>query len=276
MLGENELVITHGNGPVVGKILMRQALTREKIAPMSLDICVAHSQGGIAYLLLQALENALRDANNERHVACLLTQVEVDPDDPAFDNPSKPIGAFYSEEEAKKIQAELGWEMREDSGRGWRHVVPSPKPRHVCDISLVQVLARRGTVVIAGGGGGIPVIRKRRGVRHGVRAVIDKDLTSAHMANVLGIPTLMILTSVPQVFINFGSNDQEALHTVSLREIKKFHKDGQFSPGSMGPKIEAAIRFLEGGGEKVIISHLEDAMVALSGETGTHISADRD
>ena len=276
MLSENELVITHGNGPVVGKILMRQALTREKIAPMSLDICVAHSQGGIAYLLLQALENALRDANNERHVACLLTQVEVDPDDPAFDNPSKPIGAFYSEEEAKKIQAELGWEMREDSGRGWRHVVPSPKPRHVCDISLVQVLARRGTVVIAGGGGGIPVIRKRRGVRHGVRAVIDKDLTSAHMANVLGIPILMILTSVPQVFINFGSKDQEALHTVSLREIKKFHKEGQFSPGSMGPKIEAAIRFLEGGGEKVIISHLEDAMVALSGETGTHISADRD
>lgn len=276
MLSENELVITHGNGPVVGKILMRQALTREKIAPMSLDICVAHSQGGIAYLLLQALENALRDANNERHVACLLTQVEVDPDDPAFDNPSKPIGAFYSEEEAKKIQAELGWKMREDSGRGWRHVVPSPKPRHVCDISLVQVLARRGTVVIAGGGGGIPVIRKRRGIRHGVRAVIDKDLTSAHMANVLGIPILMILTSVPQVFINFGSKDQEALHTVSLREIKKFHKEGQFSPGSMGPKIEATIRFLEGGGEKVIISHLEDAMEALSGETGTHISADRD
>ena len=276
MLGENELVITHGNGPVVGKILMRQALTREKIAPMSLDICVAHSQGGIAYLLLQALENALRDANNDRHVACLLTQVEVDPDDPAFDNPSKPIGAFYSEEEAKKIEAELGWEMREDSGRGWRHVVPSPKPRHVCDISLVQVLARRGTVVIAGGGGGIPVIRKRRGIRHGVRAVIDKDLTSAHMANVLGIPILMILTSVPQVFINFGSKDQEALHTVSLREIKKFHKEGQFPPGSMGPKIEATIRFLEGGGEKVIISHLEDAMEALSGETGTHISADRD
>ena len=276
MLSENELVITHGNGPVVGKILMRQALTREKVAPMSLDICVAHSQGGIAYLLLQALENALRDANNERHVACLLTQVEVDPDDPAFDNPSKPIGAFYSEEEAKKIESELGWEMREDSGRGWRHVVPSPKPRHVCDISLVQVLARRGTVVIAGGGGGIPVIRKQRGVRHGVRAVIDKDLTSAHMANVLGIPILMILTSVPQVFINFGSKNQKALHTVSLREIKKFHKEGQFPPGSMGPKIEATIRFLEGGGEKVIISHLEDAIAALSGETGTHISADRD
>ena len=275
MLSENELVITHGNGPVVGKILMRQALTRDRIAPMPLDICVAHSQGGIAYLLLQALENALRDANNERHVACLLTQVEVDPDDPAFDNPSKPVGAFYSEEDAKKIQAELGWEMREDSGRGWRHVVPSPRPRHVCDISLVQVLARRGTVVIAGGGGGIPVIRKQKGVRHGVRAVIDKDLTSAHMANVLGISTLMILTSVPQVSINFGSKDQEALHTVSLPEIKKFHEEGQFPPGSMGPKIEATIKFLEGGGEKVIIAHLDDAMSALRGETGTHISADR-
>ena len=276
MLSENELVITHGNGPVVGKILMRQALTRDRVAPMPLDICVAHSQGGIAYLLLQALENALRDANNERHVACLLTQVEVDPDDPAFDNPSKPVGAFYSEEDAKKIQAELGWEMREDSGRGWRHVVPSPRPRHVCDISLVQVLARRGTVVIAGGGGGIPVIRKQKGVRHGVRAVIDKDLTSAHMANVLGISTLMILTSVPQVSINFGSKHQEALHTVSLSEIKKFHKEGQFPPGSMGPKIEATIRFLEGGGEKVVIAHLEDAMAALRGQTGTHISADRD
>ena len=275
MLSKNELVITHGNGPVVGKILMRQALTRDKIAPMPLDICVAHSQGGIAYLLLQALENALRDANNERHVACLLTQVEVDPDDPAFDKPSKPVGAFYSEEDAKKIQAELGWEMREDSGRGWRHVVPSPRPRHVCDISLVQVLARRGTVVIAGGGGGIPVIRKQKGVRHGVRAVIDKDLTSAHMANVLGISTLMILTSVPQVSINFGSKDQEALHTVSLPEIKKFHEEGQFPPGSMGPKIEATIKFLEGGGEKVIIAHLDDAMSALRGETGTHISADR-
>ena len=276
MLSENELVITHGNGPVVGKILMRQALTRDRVAPMPLDICVAHSQGGIAYLLLQALENALRDANNERHVACLLTQVEVDPDDPAFDNPSKPVGAFYSEEDAKKIQAELGWEMREDSGRGWRHVVPSPRPRHVCDISLVQVLARRGTVVIAGGGGGIPVIREQKGVRHGVRAVIDKDLTSAHMANVLGIPTLMILTSVPQVSINFGSIHQESLHTVSLREIRKFHKEGQFPPGSMGPKIEATIRFLEVGGAKGIIAHLEDAMAALRGETGTHISADRD
>jgi carbamate kinase len=271
---DNELIITHGNGPVVGKILMRQALTRERIAPMPLDICVAHSQGGIAYLLVQALENALREADNDRHVACLLTQVEVDPEDPAFDDPSKPIGAFYEAEEANRISDELGWMMKEEAGRGWRHVVPSPKPRHVCDISLVQVLARRGTVVIAGGGGGIPVIRGPKGVRHGVRAVIDKDLTSAHMANVLGIPTLMILTAVPKVALNFGTADQEDLDHLTMRELRVLQGEGQFPPGSMGPKVDAALRFLEGGGERVIIAHLEEAMAALKGETGTHVVAD--
>ena len=147
---ENELIVTHGNGPVVGKILMRMALTRDRITPMPLDICVAHSQGGIAYLLMQAMENALREAGSPRHVVCLLTQVEVDPEDPAFKNPTKPIGPFFSESEAKKINKEIGWLMKEDSGRGWRHMVPSPKPRHICDISLVQVIAQRGTGVIAG------------------------------------------------------------------------------------------------------------------------------
>lgn len=268
---DNELIVTHGNGPVVGKILMRQALTRDRIAPMPLDICVAHSQGGIAYLLVQALENALREADSSRHVACLLTQVEVDPDDPAFENPSKPIGAFYDEEEAKRINAELGWRMAEDSGRGWRHVVPSPKPKHVCDISLVQVLARRGTVVIAGGGGGIPVIRGPKGVRTGIQAVIDKDLTSAHMANVLGIELMMILTAVPKVAINFGTPQQQELDELTMRELRGLQAEGHFPPGSMGPKIDAALRFLEGGGGRVIIAQLEEAMPALRGETGTHI-----
>ena len=273
-LMDSELVITHGNGPVVGKILMRQALTRDRIAPMPLDICVAHSQGGIAYLLVQALENALREADNARHVACLLTQVEVDPDDPAFSNPSKPVGPFFTEEQAKAVSAELGWEMREDAGRGWRHVVPSPIPRHICDISLVQVLARRGTIVIAGGGGGIPVVRGPKGVRHGVQAVVDKDLTSAHMANVLGIDTLMILTAVRKVAIDWGKPTRRDLEFVTLREIRKLHADGQFPAGSMGPKIEAAIRFLEGGGEHVIIGHLDECMDALLGISGTHIIAD--
>ncbi len=271
---DNELIITHGNGPVVGKILMRQALTRERIAPMSLDICVAHSQGGIAYLLVQAMENALREADSQRHVACLLTLVEVDPEDPAFENPSKPIGPFFDEAEAKRVSAELGWLIKEDSGRGWRHVVPSPKPKHVCDISLVQVLARRGAVVIAGGGGGIPVIRGPKGVRHGVAAVIDKDLTSAHMGNVLGIDTMMILTAVPKVAVNFGTPQAKELDRVSLRDLRAYHAENHFPAGSMGPKVEAAIRFLEGGGERVIIAQLEEAVAALRGETGTHVFPD--
>jgi len=271
---DNELIITHGNGPVVGKILMRQVLTRDRIAPMPLDICVAHSQGGIAYLLMQAIENSLRKINNDRHCAVLLTQVEVDKEDPAFENPTKPIGAFYSEADAAKISDELGWLMREDAGRGWRHVVPSPKPRHICDVSLVQVLARRGTIVIAGGGGGIPVIRKPQGLREGVAAVIDKDMTSAHMANVIGIPVMMILTAVRKVAINFGSSEQRELGQVSLSEIKRHRREGHFPEGSMGPKIDAAIRFIEGGGQRVVICHLEDALPALVGETGTHILTD--
>ncbi|KAB2848464.1 MAG: carbamate kinase [Hyphomicrobiaceae bacterium] len=273
MLSPTEVVITHGNGPVVGKILMRQALTRDRIPPMALDICVAHSQGGIAYLLMQALENALREAGSQRHVACLLTQVEVDPADPAFKSPSKPIGPFFTREEAERIGRELGWTMREDSGRGWRHVVPSPLPQHICDISLVEALVRRGTIVIAGGGGGIPVVRGAKGIRRGVEAVIDKDLTSALMANVLGIDTLLILTAVRQVALNFAKPDQRLLARASLAEMKTWLLQGQFPPGSMGPKIEAAIRFIEGGGKHAVIAGMEEALSALKGEAGTTIMA---
>jgi carbamate kinase len=275
-LMDNQLIITHGNGPVVGKILMRQVLTRDRVAPMPLDICVAHSQGGIAYLLMQAMENALLRAGSRRHVACLLSQVEVDPDDPAFDDPSKPIGPFFSEEEARRVGDELGWLMREDSGRGWRHVVASPRPVQYCDISLVRDLSMRGSVVIAGGGGGIPVVREPDGVRRGISAVIDKDLTSAHMANALGIDTLMILTATPKVAIHFGTPQQRMLNDVSLPEITAYYEEGHFPPGSMGPKIEAAIRFLEGGGSHVVIGDLNEAMPALRGETGTHIRAGTD
>ncbi len=270
-LGDNELILTHGNGPVVGKILMRQALTRGVISPMPLDICVAHSQGGIAYLLVQAMENALREAGSPRHVACLLTQVEVDPDDAAFKNPTKPIGTFYSEEDAKDIGRELDWTMREDAGRGWRHVVPSPEPKHICDISLVRTLSRGGTMVVAAGGGGIPVVRRPNGTRHGVRAVIDKDLASALMANVLGIRLMMILTAVPRVSIEFGKPDQKDLEMVTTRKLRGYMSEGHFPEGSMGPKVEAALRFLDGGGERVIITHLESVEAALRGESGTHI-----
>lgn len=271
---DNELIITHGNGPGVGKVLMRQALAREAVAPMSLDICVANTQGVTAYLLVQAFENALRKIGNQRHVVGLVTQVEVNPDDPGFANPTKPVGYFYTEEDAKNLAAQLGWTMREDAGRGWRMVVASPVPQHICDISLVETLASRGTVVIAGGGGGVPVVRDSRGVRIGVEAVIDKDLTTAHMANVLGVEEIIILTAVSRVAINFGKPDQRELEVVSVSEARKYMDAGHFPEGSMGPKIEAAIRFIEGGGKRAIIGHLNEALPALHGETGTHIIPD--
>lgn len=271
-----ELIITHGNGPVVGKIHLRMALARHQLAPMPLDICVAHSQGGIAYLLMQALENALRRAGDKRHVVCLLTEVEVDPQDPAFENPTKPIGTFYDATHADVLKAELGWDMREEPGHGWRHVVPSPRPRHIVDISLIRAVLNQGAIVIAGGGGGIPVIREPNGVRHGIEAVIDKDLTSAHMAGVLGFEEMMILTGVSRVAINYGRPDQSELATVRLSEIKILHAQGHFAKGSMGPKVEAAIYFLEMGGKRCIIGHLNAALPALRGDTGTHIIRDTD
>ena len=273
-LADNELVLVHGNGPVVGKILMRQALTADRVPPMPLDICVAHSQGGIAYLLMQAIENVLREQGNQRHCTCLLTQVEVDPNDPAFKNPTKFVGPFFAKEQADSVGAELGWLMKQDGSRGWRHVVPSPKPKHICDISLVKVLARRGNIVISGGGGGIPVVRKANGVREGIEAVIDKDMTSALMANVLGYETLMILTAISKVAVDFGKPTQRFLDRVTVRELKAFRAAGHFPPGSMGPKIDAAIDFIDGGGERVIIARLDEAMPALEGKTGTHVIGD--
>jgi carbamate kinase len=271
---DNELIITHGNGPGVGKVLMRQALAREKVAPMSLDICVANTQGVTAYLLVQAFENALREIGNQRHVVGLVSQVEVDPDDPSFSNPTKPVGYFYSEEEANNLAQTLGWTMREDAGRGWRMVVASPKPKQVCDISLVEVLTSRGTVVIAGGGGGVPVVRDERGVRRGVEAVIDKDLTTAHIANILKIEEMVILTAVSRVAINFGKPEQQELDTISVSQARTYLAEGHFPDGSMGPKIEAAIKFIDGGGKRAIIGHLNEALPAIRGETGTHIVRD--
>ena len=271
---ERELVVTHGNGPGVGKTILRQVLARHRVTPMSLDICVANTQGVTAYLLMQAFENALRKTGNPRHAIGLVTQVEVDPSDPAFAQPTKPIGYFFTEEEAKSLEAEFGWTMVEDSGRGWRQVVPSPEPRHICDISLVDALASRGTIVIAGGGGGIPVVRDAAGIRRGIEAVIDKDLTSQHMANVLGIEHMMILTSVSQVALHFGTDREQRLGTVSVSQMKRYQGEGHFAAGSMGPKVEAAIRFIERGGRRAIIAHLEESLPALMGEVGTHIVAD--
>ena len=266
----NRILITHGNGPVVGKILLRMMLTRDAIPPMRLDVCVAHSQGGIGYLLIQSLENAMRRAGLERQAACVLTQVEVDADDPAFASPSKPIGPFFSADEAERFEAK-GWRMMEDAGRGWRHCVASPEPRAIINLPVIQALLEAGTVLIAGGGGGIPVVRGSEGDWHGVQAVVDKDLTSALLARSVGIPDLLILTAVERVAIDFNTPRQRYLESVTLSQLKGYQAAGHFARGSMGPKIEAAIRHLESGGRRAIIGHLERALPALKGESGTHV-----
>ena len=270
---KNQLLVTHGNGPVVGKILLRMMLTREAIPPMRLDVCVAHSQGGIGYLLIQALENEMRRAGVERQAACVLTQVEVDREDPAFRAPSKPIGPFFSEAEARAME-KTGWRMMEDSGRGWRHCVPSPQPREIINLGMIKTLLATGAVVIAGGGGGIPVVRDEEGDWQGVEAVIDKDLTSVVLAKSLGIGTFLILTAVDRVAIHFGKPNQRFLDKVTVSELKRYHAEGHFGKGSMGPKVEAAIRHIEAGGERAVIGHLERALPALAGEGGTHVVRD--
>ena len=266
----NRLLITHGNGPVVGKILLRMMLTRDAIPPMRLDVCVAHSQGGIGYILLQALENARRRDGIEREAACVVTQVEVDARDPAFQHPSKPIGPFFAAEEAREYERK-GWRMMQDAGRGWRHCVASPEPRAVINLHVVRTLLDAGTLVIAGGGGGIPVVRDAKGEWRGVPAVIDKDLTSALLARSLEIPDLLILTAIERVAVDFGTPRQRLLGEVTIAEMKEYQRAGHFARGSMGPKVEAAIRHLEAGGRRAIIGHLERAAAALAGETGTHV-----
>ena len=266
----NKLLITHGNGPVVGKILLRMMLTRDQIPPMRLDVCVAHSQGGIGYMLMQGLENELRRAGIDRQVACLLTQVEVDADDPAFSHPSKPIGAFFTEAQAQAFQAK-GWDMMEDAGRGWRHCVPSPEPRSVVHVGMIEAMLATGAVVIVGGGGGIPVVRNAAGDWQGVQAVIDKDLASALLTRTLRIPTLLILSAVDKVALNFDKPHQRWLDTVTVSELRSLQADGHFAKGSMGPKVEAALRHVEGGGTRAIIAHLDRALSALEGHTGTHV-----
>ena len=268
---DNRLVITHGNGPVVGKILLRQYYAREQVPPMRLDVCVAHSQGGIAHLLMQGMEDELARNDVERRVACVLTRVEVDPDDPGFKNPSKPIGPFFTEEEARNLERSLGWTMMEDAGRGWRYIVASPRPRRILDLDLIASLADQGHVVIAAGGGGIPVVRRPDGSLAGVPAVVDMDLTSALLASEIGADTLLMLTAVSRVAVDFGKPTQRALERVTASELAELQKAGHFGKGSMGPKIDGALRFIAAGGKRAIIAHLDEAEPALEGRAGTHV-----
>jgi carbamate kinase len=269
----DRLLITHGNGPVVGKILLRMMLTRDAVPPMRLDVCVAHSQGGIGYMLIQALENEMRRSGAHRDVACVVTQVEVHPDDPAFADPSKPIGPFFSAAEAREFEKK-GWRMMEDAGRGWRHCVASPEPRSVLNTDVIRCLLDAGMLVIAGGGGGVPVTRDGRGEWTGVQAVIDKDLTSVVLARALGIEDLLLLTAVERIAIDFNTPRQRNLDRVTLSELRAHQRAGHFARGSMGPKVEAAIRHVAAGGRRAIIGHLEHAEAALDGRSGTHVVAD--
>jgi carbamate kinase len=268
----DRVLVTHGNGPVVGKILLRMMLTRDAIPPMRLDVCVAHSQGGVGYLLMQALENVMRRAGKERPMTCVVTQVEVDARDPAFGEPSKPIGPFFSEREAHEYERK-GWRMMEDAGRGWRHCVPSPEPRQVLNLGIIRALLDAGILVVAGGGGGIPVTRDADGEWQGVQAVVDKDLTSALLARSLGIEDLLILTGVEGVAIDYGTPRARQLERVTAAELREHQRAGHFAKGSMAPKVEAALRHIAAGGRRAIIGHLEHAAAALAGTSGTHVVA---
>ena len=266
-----KIVLTHGNGPVVGNILFRMARTANELPPMPMDICVAHSQGGIGYMLQQTLANVLREHGVPMEVSAIVTQVEVDANDPGFANPTKPIGRFFSLAEAEQLAREQDWRFVEDSGRGYRRVVPSPQPLRIVELAAMEALLAANVIPITVGGGGIPVTRDAQGSYHGVSAVIDKDLTSAMLAVELGAQSLVMLTGVDRVALDFGKPTQRAVARMTAAEARQHHADGQFPPGSMGPKIEAALRYLDGGGSEVIITSIECLHDALEGSAGTRI-----
>lgn len=264
------LVVTHGNGPQVGVHLLRSDLLREKIPPTPLHVSVAATQGEIGWILQRALQSALRARGDTRPVVTLLTQVVVDPADPAFQSPTKYVGAFYSQEEAERNAAELGWRVAKDGGRGWRRVVPSPVPTEVVEAATIAALARDGHVVIAGGGGGVPVLRRGTALV-GVEAVVDKDLTAALLARTIQASRLIILTAVDQVWVDFGTPRARPLGEVRAAEMAGWLAEGQFPPGSMGPKIEAALRFLADGGEDVCITSPDALSAMFTGGPHTRI-----
>jgi carbamate kinase len=265
------VVITHGNGPQVGFILLRSEMAKEVLHQVPLDTCGADTQGAIGYQIAQTLSNELRRRGIRKTVAAVVTQTVVDKNDPGFQNPSKPIGPFYTEEAARKHQEREGWVVREDADRGWRRVVPSPEPLEIVEETAIRHLLEQDVIVVAVGGGGIPTIRKENGDLEGVGAVIDKDRASCLLAKNLGADMFLVSTAVDKVAINFGQPDQRDLDEITVAEAKRYLEEGHFAPGSMRPKIEAALDFLEHGGSRVIITQPHLLEEALKGATGTHI-----
>jgi carbamate kinase len=264
------VVITHGNGPQVGFILRRSELAMHELHPVPLDYCGADTQGAIGYMFQKALGNHFKARGMNNQAVTVVTQVEVSANDPAFENPTKPIGSFLDEETAKERMKE-GKTFVEDSGRGWRQVVPSPKPMRVVEVDAIRELVDAGFSVIATGGGGIPVIQKEDGDLIGIEAVIDKDFASSLLANTLGADLLLISTAVEKVALNFNTPEEKLLDQMTVAEAKRYIEEGHFAPGSMKPKIEACIKFIENGGEKALITDPPNIPRALKGETGTWI-----
>jgi len=266
------IAITHGNGPQVGNAILRVELARGKAPILPLGICVADTEGGMGYMIGQSLQNRLYRDKIRREVVTIITQVEVDKDDPELVNPSKFIGQFYSEQEAVLFQTERGWVMKEDSNRGWRRVVPSPIPRKIVEGRIIAQLVDSGVIVIAAGGGGIPVYVEKDGTLEGVDAVIDKDRASALLANQISAEMLIILTNIDKVALNYGRPNQKLIDEMTASDAEEYLRQGHFPPGSMGPKIEAAIDFLRNGGTRVVISSIDKAAEAVFGNAGTVIT----
>ncbi len=266
-----DVVITHGNGPQVGFILLRSELASHVLHTVPLDVCGADTQGAIGYMAQVTLDAALLRRGVRRQTATVVTRVVVDQADPAFQHPTKPIGPFYTEEQAQRYREERGWVVREDAGRGWRRVVPSPQPLEIVETAAIQTLLAAGFIVVGVGGGGIPVVREASGELRGVEAVIDKDLASSLLARTIKADLFLISTAVERVALNFRKPGERFLQRMTLEEAKRYLAEGHFPPGSMGPKIQAAIDYLEAGGKEVLITAPEALERALAGETGTRI-----
>lgn len=267
------LAITHGNGPQVGNLLIQQLAGLDKnVSPLPLGVLNAATEGTMGYMIEQSLINRLKNRKIDRDVISILTQVRVDKNDPSIDNPSKPVGPFYDKDTAAKMKKDYDWTMIEDAGRGYRQVVPSPKPIEILPSQPIKEMVDEGKIVIACGGGGIPYYLKEDGSLEGFDAVIDKDFASALLARKIDADLLVILTGVEKVAINFGQPEQKNLDTLNIKDAKKYYDEGQFPQGSMGPKILAAIDFVKNGGEQVIITSIEKIVDAFAGKTGTVIT----
>lgn len=264
------IVITHGNGPQVGNLVLKDDAAKDQFEPDPLDVLVAETQGSLGYVLQQAILNKLRRMEMRRYVVTFVTQVLVHGDDPAFEDPTKPIGPYYEEDVAEQLAAEKGWKIVHQPGRGWRRVVPSPQPLKVVQWDTIRLTAKQGHIVIACGGGGIPIAKSPENDFSGIEAVVDKDLSSSVLATQIGAELFIVLSDVPEVYINYNQPNQTPLAALTINQTERYVEEGQFPPGSMGPKVQAILSFLKAGGKRGLITTPDQLEAALDGRGGTH------